>query len=73
MDTYYGKNREELLKKAHNKYDNGGGKQRARKYYQANKEEIKKKERLKYWFMPKDEKEVVRRRSLERYYKNKSK
>ena len=38
-----------------------------------NKEEIKKKERLKYWFMPESDKEIVRKRSLERYYKNKNK
>ena len=43
MDTYYWKNRETLFKKAHDKYHNKGGKQRAKKYYQANKEEIKKK------------------------------
>ena len=72
MSTYYWKNREELLKKARDKYHNKGGKERAKKYHQQNKEEIKKKERLKYWFMPEDEKEVIRKRSLKRYYKMKS-
>ena len=72
MSTYYWKNREELLKKSHDKYHKKGGKERAKKYYQANKEEIIKKERLKYWFMPENEKEVIRQRSLKRYYKMKS-
>ena len=72
MGNYHWENREELLKKPHDKYHNKGGKQRAKKYYQANKEEIKKKERLKYWFMSEDEKELIRQRSLRRYYKMKS-
>ena len=71
MSTYHWKNRESLLKKAHDKYHNKGGKQRTKKYYQENKEEIKKKERLKYWFIPEDGKEVIRQRSLRRYYKMK--
>ena len=67
--SYYKKNKEVLLEKAYDKYHNGGGKERTKKYYQANKEEIKKKERLKYWFMPENEKEIVRERSLDRYYR----
>ena len=39
--SYYDKNKEKLLKKAHDKYHNGGGKERAVKYYQKNKEKIK--------------------------------
>ena len=62
-----------LLKKAHNKYHNLGGKERANRYYLENKEKIKKKERLKYWFMPESDKEIARQRSLKRYYKNKNK
>ena len=65
--SYCKKSKEVLLEKAYNKYHNGGGKERAKKYYQANKEEIKKKERLKYWFMPESDKEIVRQRALERY------
>ena len=38
-------NREKVLKKAHEKYDNGSGKEKAKKYYRENKEEIKKRER----------------------------
>ena len=39
MSTYYWKNREELLKKVHNKYRKKC-KERAKGYYQENKEEI---------------------------------
>ena len=38
MNSYYWQNREELLKKAHDKYHKKGGKERAKKYYQENKE-----------------------------------
>ena len=71
--SYYKKNKEVLLEKAYYKYHNLGGKERAKQYYQVNKEEIKKKERLKYWFMPENEKETATQRSLERYYKMKNK
>ena len=70
--SYYKKNKEVLLEKAYDKYHNKGGKERAKRYYQENKEEIKKKERLKYWFMPESDK-CSRQRSLDRYYKIKSK
>ena len=40
MSTYYWKNREELLKKAHGRYHKKGSNERAKKYYQENKEEI---------------------------------
>ena len=70
---HYWKNREELLKKAHDKYHNKGRKERGKKYYLENKEEIKKKERLTYLFMPEDEKSAIRQRSFDRYYKMKSK
>ena len=39
--SYYWKNREVLLKKAHNKCHNLGGKERAKRYYLENKEKIK--------------------------------
>ena len=71
--SYCKKNKEMLLEKKYGKYHNKGDKERATKYYQENKEEIKKKERLKYWFMPESDKEIVRQRSLDRYYKMKSK
>ena len=40
MSAYYYRNREKLLKKAHEKHRNKDGKERAKKIYQANKEEI---------------------------------
>ena len=42
MSYYYWFNREELLKKIHDKYHNKGGKEKAAKYYQRNIEMIKK-------------------------------
>ena len=45
--SYYWFNRQELLQKTKEKYDNGG-KEKAAKYYQANKDIIKEKERNKY-------------------------
>ena len=71
--SYFKKYKEVLLEKAYDKYHNRGGKERAKKYYEENKEEIKKKERLKYWFMPESDKEIMRQRSLERNYRMKNK
>ena len=45
--SYYWFNRQELLQKAKEKYDNGG-KEKATKYYQANKDFIKEKAKGKY-------------------------
>ena len=39
---YYWFNREELLQKAKEKYDNCGGKQKAAEYYKINKDVLKK-------------------------------
>ena len=61
--SYYKKNKKVLLEKAYDKYHNGGGKERTKRYYQLNKKDIKKRETLKYWFMPENEKEIVRERS----------
>ena len=38
--NYYSCNRQELLKKAKEKYDNDGGKEKAAKYYRHNKDVI---------------------------------
>ena len=67
--SYYWFSRKELLKKAHDKYHNEDGKERAAKYYERNKEEIRKKQRERYKNLSKDEKIVIRERSLKRYYK----
>ena len=45
MSYYYDKNKEKLLRKAYDKYHNGGSKEKASFYYQKNKEKIKKKEK----------------------------
>ena len=42
MSTYYHQNREKLLEKAHGKYHNKGGKEKAAKYYQENKKNERK-------------------------------
>ena len=66
--NYYQKNREKILKKAHEKYHNGGGKEKAKKYYRENKEEIKKRERERYRKLDRFEKKGKIKRSLDRYY-----
>ena len=42
--SYYWFNRDELSKKANEKYHNDGGKEKAAKYYKNNKDAIKKQE-----------------------------
>ena len=69
--SYYWFNRKNLLKKAHDKYHEEAGKEKAAKYYERNKEEIKKKQRERYKSLSKKEKDVIRDRSLKRYYKSK--
>ena len=69
MSYYCWFNRKDLLKKAYDKYHNKGGKEMAAIYYQENKDEIKKKQRNKYKNMSKKEKDVIKERSLKRYYK----
>ena len=69
MSYYYWFNRKDLLKKAHNKYHNKGGKEMAAIYYQENKDEIKKKQRNRYKNMLKKEKDITKERPLKRYYK----
>ena len=67
--SYYWFNRKELLKKVQDKYHKEGGKERAAQYYERKKDEIKKKQREKYKKLSKGEKDVIRDRSLKRYYK----
>ena len=67
--NFYQKNREKILKKAHEKYHNGGGKEKENKYYRENKEEIKKIERGRYRKLDKFEKKDKIKRSLDRYYR----
>ena len=67
--NYYRRNREAILKKAHEKYHNGGEKEKAKKYYRENEEEIKKRERERYRKLDKFEKKDKIKRSLDRYYR----
>ena len=53
--TYYWFNRQELLNKAKEKYDNKGGKEKAAKYYEDNKEAIKEKSKHKYKILAEEE------------------
>ena len=61
--SYYWFNRQELLKKAKEKYVNKGGKEKAAKYYEDNKEAIKEKTRNKYKNLIEGEKELKRQYS----------
>ena len=66
--SYYWFNRQELLQKAKEKYDNGG-KEKVAIYYQDNKEGIKEKEKNKYKNLAEEEKEAKRQDSKNRYSK----
>ena len=68
--NYYDKKKGKLFKKAHGKYHNGGGKERAVKYYQKNKEKIKKRGR--YNAMTNIKRREKIQKSLDRYYKLKA-
>ena len=46
--SYYWFNRQELLRKAQDKYHNGGGKEKATEYSGVNKDVIKEKANNKY-------------------------
>ena len=67
--SYYWFNRKEMLKKAHDKCHKEGGKERAAHYYERNKDKIKNKQRKRYKNLSKEEKDVIRGRSLKGYYK----
>ena len=66
---YYWFNREELLKKSKTKYHNKGGKEKAAEYYKDNNDAIKEKARIKYKNLTKEEKELKRQYSRNRYNK----
>ena len=56
--SYYWFNKKEVLQKAKEKYDNGGGKEKAAEYYQANKIFLKDKAKKIGTKMSEKEKEV---------------
>ena len=66
MSYYYWFNREELLKKAYDKYHTKGDKEKAVLHYQKNKEMIKKIEKDRYRSMTDIERNEKKRKSLER-------
>ena len=68
--SYYWFNRQELLLKAKEKYDNGG-KEKAARYYRDNKDFLKEKENNKYKNLSEEEKEEKRQYSKNRYNKMK--
>ena len=67
--SYYWFNREELWKKANEKYHNKGGKQKADEDYNQNKEAIKEMQRNKYKKLTEEEKELKKQYSRNRYNK----
>ena len=67
--SYYWFNREELWKKANEKYHNKGGKQKAGEDYKQNKEAIKEMQRNKYKKLTEEEKELKKQYSRNRYNK----
>ena len=66
---YYWFNKQELLKKAKEKYDNDGGKEKTTKYYRDNKDVLKENARNKYKNLTEEEKELKRQSSMDRYNK----
>ena len=67
--SYYWFNREELLKKANEKYHKKRGKQKAGEYYRKNNEAIKEKARNKYENLTEKEEELKRQYSTNSYNK----
>ena len=57
--SYYWFNKQDVLKKAREKYENNGGKEKAAKYYKDNKDVLKEKARDKYKNLTEDEKDSI--------------
>ena len=71
--NYYWFNRQELLQKTKEKYDNGG-KEKAAQYYQDNKDVIKEKANDKYKNLSEEEKEAEKKYNrYEKMKKNQAK
>ena len=71
--SYYRFNREEILQKAKEKYDNSGDKEKAAEYYIANINVLSKKARNRYRNLSEEEKEARRQYNRNRYKKIKEK
>ena len=69
--SFFRFNKQELLKKAKEKYDNNGGKEKAAKYYKDNKDVLKENARNKYKNknLTEEENELKRQYSRNRYNK----
>ena len=67
--SFYCFNKQELLKKEKQKYDNNGGKEKAAKYYRGNKDVLKEKARNKYKNLTEEGKELKIQCSKNRYNK----
>ena len=65
--SHYWFNKQELLKKAKEKYDNNGGKEKAAEYYKDDKNVLKENARNKYKNFTEEEKELKRQYSMDRY------
>ena len=61
-------NRKKLLRKARDRFHNGGGKKNASKYYVKNREASSEKARNRYRNLPEKEKEAKREYQRERYH-----
>ena len=72
MSSYWF-NKQELLKKAKEKYHNNGGKEKAAKYYFDNKDVLKEKAKNVYRNLSEEEKEVKGLYLKDRYNKLKEK
>ena len=66
MSYYCWFNRKDLLEKAHDKYLNKGGKEKAALHYHKNKEIIKKREKDRYTLMTDTERNEKKGKSMER-------
>ena len=71
--SYYWFNKQELLKKAKEKYHNNGGKEKSTKYYLDNKDVLKEKAKNVYRNLSEEEKEVRSLYSKDKYNKLKEK
>ena len=65
--SHYWFNREEVLQKTKEKYDSGGGKEKAAEYYKTNNNVLKEKARNRYRHLSEKEKEAERKYSKNRY------
>ena len=59
--SYYGFNREKILKDAWGKYHNKGGKEKTAKYYAPNKEVLREDARSKYRSLTEKQKDIKRK------------